>query len=121
VTAYFYGAVALIFVALLGGAYQSGRNSATRECDRAALAAQVETLKVDLAAAKKASEDATRRAAEITAEADANEEKVRELESEIAKRPASDRCALGADDLKRLRGITPGRQPAPTPARPRVR
>lgn len=100
---YLLGAVAI--VAIAGGIYQAGKASARRECDAAAVRAELATVRADLDAARAANADAAIRGATIEAEAASAARRVKELEDAEASHPTKDACGVWTgDDARRLRG-----------------
>lgn len=100
-----YAIALLLGGGLVVGIYQTGRNSARRECQEAALRAERDAALRDLEITKQAASDAERRADDMAKEAAADDKRIRDLEADIAKRPAGNRCGLSRDDARRLRGV----------------
>lgn len=93
ITAYFYG-------------YASGRHEQARLDNVAALKAELAATKTDLAIASALAgiaEDETRAAERAVAE---NRDRIDDYQKALAARPDA-RCALDADDVRRLRALNP--------------
>lgn len=106
---YLLGAAAIVAVA--GGIYQAGRSSAQKECNAAALAAELKTVRADLDAERVARADAVLRGTSLEAENAKSAERLRKIEDEDRTRtpPASSgspSCGGGwtDDDARRVRG-----------------
>lgn len=87
---------------LSGAAYFKGRSDAAARCQEAALRAEMATMKRDFAAWKAANEADQLLQSQIDADRKQLEERVKEYEAELSKRPDS-RCALSKHDIDRLR------------------
>lgn len=91
-------------LAFAAGAWQ-GWAMKSRLDRSAAYRAEIAVLRADLGAAR---DQAARAAAALEtiekSNAD-NQERIRELSDAVAARPPGDRCALSADDARRLRGL----------------
>lgn len=88
---------------LVIGVYQAGAKSARRQCQEAALRAELAAVRRDLTISQQAAADADRRAKSLEQSTRADDERIKRLEADIAKRPVDRRCLLTPDDLRRMR------------------
>lgn len=95
--------IGLVVLFVAGGIWKSGYNYASRKCEAAALHAKLEAARIDKEAAEAAAAEAEKARAESDKIAAEERKKVDEYADELRKRPMGG-CALGDDDLKRLRG-----------------
>ena len=84
----------------VGGAYITAKIYGNRNAR-----AEIKVLRTDLKVAKEVAENSSLRANEIAASDAVNQEKIRDLNLLLAKRPAADRCELSAPDARWLRGL----------------
>lgn len=98
--------IAGLVLIVLGGIYLAGRHDQARKAAIAALEAELAIktadLQISMALAGIAQDEI--RASEQAAAA--NQDKIDDYEKALAERPDA-RCALGADDVRRLRALNP--------------
>jgi len=94
-----------IALALAGGIWRAGYNYAQRGCEAASLRSELAAVRQDLAIAQAAERQAQTAAADLDRQNSQNQEKLRAYETAIQARPADRRCALSADDARRLREL----------------
>jgi hypothetical protein len=95
---------ALAGVALLGGAYVAGYQKASQRCDEATLRAQIASLQRDIAQNTAAADVAKLLSQNIQKENKLLQEKVKDYEVDLAKRP-NPSCTIDKRDADRLRSI----------------
>lgn len=98
------GGLVLLALALVGYIYAQGHGAATRGCEAAALRARIATLEADQTAARDAQRRAEGIAANLRARTEADQKRIADYETELAKQPARS-CGLSDADVKRLRSI----------------
>lgn len=82
-------------------------DAAEAKRDLAAARSELATVKDDLAYAQLAADAARLQSDAIEQQSGQRGEQIRELEDQLAKRPAGGSCRLGADGVRRLRRIAP--------------
>lgn len=95
-----------IVVALGAGVIYVDRHATYKErakCNARALQAQLAAAQIDRDAFREQAERANEAAGRIEKERNDADERARQLAEDIAKRPASGRCPLSDDAVKRLR------------------
>lgn len=97
--------IALLCVACLFAGDMIGTRRESAKCRAAELAAELEAIKRDSDINRAATDGALHIAEELAAEASRLEQKVKDYEDELAKRPRAAACISTADDIKRLRAI----------------
>lgn len=95
-----------IVIALGAGVIYVDRHATYKErakCNARALQAQLSAARIDRDAFKEQAERATQAAEQIEKERNEADDRARKLAEDIAKRPASGRCPLSDDAVKRMR------------------
>ncbi|OCC05282.1 hypothetical protein BA190_10285 [Labrys sp. WJW] len=99
------GVAALVLLAL-GGVYLAGRHDQARKAEIAALEAKLAIKTADLQISMALADIAQDEIRASEQAAAANQDKIDDYEKALAERPDT-RCALGADDVRRLRALNP--------------
>lgn len=99
------GVAGLVLIAL-GGVYLAGRRDQARKAEIAALEAKLATATADLQISMALADIAQDEIRASEQAAAANQDKIDDYEKALAERPDA-RCALGADDVRRLRALNP--------------
>lgn len=102
---YAIAALVALGMVLIAGVYRAGYNSASRQCDAAALRAELATVRADLANAKTAEADAAKRAGDLETSSKKNQEALDALIAFRAKGGVSASCHLDDATARRLQSI----------------
>ena len=94
---------ALAFLAV--SAYQTGVNHERERSKVSTLQVELAQARNDLKIARDAEKDAESLKTKIEKDGEDNAKRIRELETDLATRPAADRCLLNRGDLRRLQSI----------------
>lgn len=97
--------VLIAIAAIFGAGASWGWSKKAKLCEAANARAQIAALQRDLDNANETAAEALAHSVELQAQSNKNQEVIRDLRNQLAKRPADKRCAATDDDARRLRNL----------------